>query len=82
MTSVSWARRWLSEGRARRPCSSRTSRWNAKEDSRLCNLVFLDGHAAAVPGAKLPHQSDNIYLPVNLTTATLWDVKLAVSSAH
>jgi prepilin-type N-terminal cleavage/methylation domain-containing protein/prepilin-type processing-associated H-X9-DG protein len=54
----------------------------AKEDNRLCNMVFLDGHAAAVPGSKLPHASDNVYLPVNLTTATLWDVKLAVSSAH
>jgi prepilin-type N-terminal cleavage/methylation domain-containing protein/prepilin-type processing-associated H-X9-DG protein len=48
--------------------------------NRTCNLVFLDGHAASVPGTRLPKRNDNLYLPVNLTTATIWDVRLCPRS--
>ena len=57
----------------------------AREQDRICNMVFLDGHAAGVPGSGLPKPGDNFYWPPReLDTPnfspTTWAVKLAVSN--
>ncbi len=50
------------------------------EKDRLCNVVFADGHAASVPGARLPKPGDNLWGdPRGIMTSTMYDVKLAAS---
>lgn len=54
---------------------------------RLANFVFLDGHVEGVSGRKLPSDpskppyvpdGSNFYLPENLTSLRVWDLKFAV----
>jgi len=57
----------------------------AREDDRICNMVFLDGHAGGVAGANLPHPGDNFYYPAHeLDTPGYppynWQIKLAVAN--
>ena len=52
---------------------------HAREDGRWANFVFLDGHADHVTGARLPKPTDNIYLPVNLTSTKIWGVVLCAA---
>ena len=45
--------------------------------NRTCNMVFLDGHAASVPGARMPKPGDNMYLPEHLTSTRIWDIRMS-----
>jgi prepilin-type N-terminal cleavage/methylation domain-containing protein/prepilin-type processing-associated H-X9-DG protein len=47
---------------------------------RKCNMVFLDGHAASIPGTEMPNMADNLYdRPVLNTDASgRWGVTLVV----
>ncbi len=57
----------------------RHGRQRGPEKERLCNFVFADGHAASVPGARIPAPGvNNLYSePRFLMRAQTYDVKLA-----
>ncbi len=57
----------------------RHGRQRGPEKERLCNVVFADGHAASVPGARLPKPGDNLWGdPAGIMSSRFYDVKLAV----
>jgi prepilin-type N-terminal cleavage/methylation domain-containing protein len=49
------------------------------EKYRVCNLVFLDGHATGLTGADLPKDGDNFYDWQNISTTKIWKVVMAIS---
>ncbi len=57
----------------------RHGRQNGLEKERLCNMVFADGHAASVPGSRLPKPGDNLWGdPAGIMSTRVYAVKLAV----
>jgi prepilin-type N-terminal cleavage/methylation domain-containing protein/prepilin-type processing-associated H-X9-DG protein len=54
---------------------------SSRPADRACNMVFLDGHAASIPGTEMHNLADNLYdRPVLNTDATgRWGVTLTVA---
>ncbi len=48
-----------------------------RQQDRTCNMVFLDGHAESISGKRLPKSSDNMYLPENLCSTAIWDIRMS-----
>jgi prepilin-type N-terminal cleavage/methylation domain-containing protein/prepilin-type processing-associated H-X9-DG protein len=51
-----------------------------RADDRACNMVFLDGHAASVPGKEMPRVGDNLYDTnlLNTDASGRWSITLTV----
>ena len=72
MHQIDWRHFQLRHGNLRGPAKN-----------RLCNFVFLDGHAEGIRGSRLPKgtptfppPADNMYLPENLTSTAIWDIRM------
>ena len=53
----------------------------ARENDRMCNFAFADGHAEGIPGSRLPKSTDNFYYPPSqLVNTSVWAIRL--SAAH